>query len=407
MLILLIRRIKMDVSKFNGKAGDIIARSGTFKDEFVEFYYFLPKPLPTIEEIFNDVTLFKKANEANLALGELKGLAKSNIGTLELFTESSMRKEAVDSSKIEGTFVSLTDVFLSEEGDKKPENANPNVKEVMNFVRCIEFALNELKNNRKIDSEFLNEMHKILLQEVRGHNKKVGDFRSQPNWIGNKGAVNDILEADFVPPSEEKVKELMDYLFEYMEKEDGSLRLLKIGLMHYYFETIHPYEDGNGRLGRTLILLYLIKLGILDSPLLYLSPYFNKYKEAYYGYLMQTRQTGDYVSWLKFFLDGIKETALDTCRRLRKLIDLLTDYRKKLTDAKATTLSFEILNKFFERPYSTISRLEYKLKQNYPRIKRAIIKLEQCGIIKEFTKGKRNKFYIAPEILNVIEENNI
>lgn len=393
----------MDSEDFNGEAGRLIDRGSTFGREFIEYKYFLPNKLPNVEEIIlKDVSLIDKANKANLALGELKGLAKSNLGTLQLFAQSSMRKEAVDSSKIEGTFVSLTDVFLSEAGNSKPEKINSDVKEVRNFVSSLNFAIKKLQEGEKIDSQLLNQMHEILLEKTRGHNKKVGEFRGQQNWIGNK---NDVQEAHFVPPSEEHVQELINYLFNYMELSPKNFELLKIGLMHYYFETIHPYEDGNGRLGRTLILLYLLDLKIIENPLLYISPYFRKYKEDYYEKLMIVRKSGDYVSWLKFFLDGVRITAENTCFKLRKLIDLYEDYQKRLGKIKATPISYEILRYFFERPYWNIGLLKNQLGQkNYPLVRRGIDCLRKAEIISEYTPGKRNKFYVASGIFNIIEE---
>ncbi|MBU2576155.1 MAG: Fic family protein [Nanoarchaeota archaeon] len=397
----------MDTSKFNGEAGKLIRRWATFGRESIEFDYFFPNKLPNMKDFCNDLSIIEKSNEANRAIGELQGLTK-NIGNIELFTDPYLRKEAVDSSEIEGTFVSLTDVFLSEAGSKKPEFSNPNVKEVVNFVHSISYALEQLKSNKEMDKELLNTMHKTLLDSVRGRDKLIGEFRKQQNWIKSKGATKDVLDADFVPPSEEKVEELMTYLFDYINEKDGYMRLIKASLIHYLFETIHPYEDGNGRVGRTLILLYLIKSKVLEEPILYLSPYFKKYKEVYYNLLMEVRQTGNYNKWVKFFLDGITEMAINTSKKVKRLIDLYNDYKKKLSDIHATPLSFKILDKFFESPYWFISLIQEELGgENYPKTKRAMRYLVEGGIIKEFTKYQRNKIFVSPEILKVLEEDLI
>lgn len=396
----------MDINRFNREAGDIVPRSAFLGDEFVEFQYFLPKELPNLKEICLDPVLFEKSNEANRALGELQGLTK-NLGSLELFVDAHMRKEAVESSKIEGTYVSLTEVFLTEAGSKKPEFVNPNVREVVNFVRAIEYGLSKLKEGKKIDKEILNEMHRILLTKTRGEEKLVGDFRKRQNWIQSKGKTSDIHEADFVPPSEEHVDRLMNYLFDYMNKDDGAFRLLKAGLIHYFFETIHPYEDGNGRMGRTLILLYLVQSKVLDSPILFLSPYFSKYKEAYYNSLTETRETGEFTRWLKLFLEGVRDVALDTSKRVRKLIELYNNYKKNLVEINATPISYTLLDKFFENPYYFISLLQEELGENYPKTKRGINYLIKCGVIKLYTKHKRNKIYVAMDILRIMEEDII
>lgn len=397
----------MDTTKFNGEAGKLIRRWATFGRESIEFDYFLPNDLPNMKEFCNDLSIIEKSNEANRAIGELQGLTK-NIGNIDLFTDPYLRKEAVDSSEIEGTFVSLTDVFLSEAGSKKPEFSNPNVREVVNFVHSINYALEQLKLGKKIDKELINTMHKVLLDGVRGRDKLIGEFRKQQNWIKSKGATKDVLDADFVPPSEEKVDELMAYLFDYTNEKDGYMRLIKASLIHYLFETIHPYEDGNGRVGRTLILLYLIKSKVLEEPILYLSPYFKKHKEVYYSLLMEVRQTGNYNKWVKFFLEGITEMAINTSKKVKRLIDLYNDYKNKLSDIHATPLSFTILDKFFESPYWFISLIQEELGgENYPKTKRAMNYLVNAGIIREFTRYQRNKIFVAPDVLKILEEDLI
>ena len=397
----------MDASKFNEKAGKFVRRWATFGRESIEFDYFSPRKLPKMQEFCKDIVIMEKSNEANRCLGELQGLVK-NIGNLDLFTDAYMRKEAVDSSEIEGTFVSLTDVFLSEAGNKKPAISNPNVREVVNFVDSIGYAIKQLKEGKPIDKKLINTMHKFLLKQARGQNKLVGEYRKQQNWIKSKGKTKDVLDADFVPPSEEEVERLMNYLFDYINEKDGFMRLIKAGLIHYYFETIHPYEDGNGRVGRTLILLYFIKSGMLDEPILYLSPYFKKYKEVYYSLLMEVREKGNYGKWIKFFLEGIIETSINTSKKIKKLIELYNGYKNKLTEVRATPISYLILDKFFESPYYYIYQLQNIFSDdNYPKIRRGVQYLVDCGILEEFTAQKRNKIFFASGVLNVLEEDLI
>ncbi len=396
----------MNLSKFNAKAGKLVRRTATFGREVIDFDYFLPEKIPSMTELINDISLIEKSNEANRTIGELQGLAK-NIRNINLFVDPNLRKEAVDSSIIEGTIVSLTDVFLTEAGSKKPEITNPNVREVVNYVDAINFAINELKNGKKINKELINKMHNILLESVRGHDHLVGQYRQQQNWIKNIGVTRDILDADFVPPSEEKVEELMNYLFDYINQEDRQMRLIKAGLIHYYFETIHPYEDGNGRVGRSLILLYLIQNKVLDEPILYLSPYFKKFKQNYYSFLMETRETGDYNKWLKFFLEGIIEISILTSQKIKRLINLYNSYKQELTDIHATPISFELLDKFFERPYYFITLLQQELKEDYPKTRRGLNYLLKAKVIIEYTRHKRNKIYLASEVFKILEEDII
>ena len=396
----------MNLKNFNARTGKLGRRTAVFGRETIEYDYFIPEPLPSIVEFCKDLSIIEKSNEANRVIGELLGLTK-NLGDLDLFVDPYLRKEAVDSSEIEGTFVSLTDVFLSEAGSKKPEFWNPNVKEVTNFVKSVNYVLSEIKLGKKIDKTMINIMHRILLEGTRGQDNLVGEFRKQQNWIKVKGKTRDVLDADFVPPCPEEVENLMNYFFDYLNKNDGHMRLIKSGLIHYYFETVHPYEDGNGRVGRAIILLYLIQSKVIEEPILYLSPYFKKYKEAYYSLLMEVRETGDYSKWIKFFLDGIIEIAINTSKKVRKLISLYNDYKKRLTDAKATSISFVLLDKFFERPYYFITLLQEELKTDYPKTKRGLNYLEKCGVIALYTKYKRNKIYVALEILKILEEDLI
>lgn len=397
----------MNFKNFNGKAGKLIRRWASFGKESIEFDYFSPRKLPDMKEFCKDISIMEKSNEANRCLGELQGLVK-NIGSLNLFTDAYMRKEAVDSSEIEGTFVSLTDVFLSEAGSKKPTLMNLNIREVVNFVNSMDYSIKQLQKGKSIDKDLINNMHKFLLKQVRGEDKLIGEYRKQQNWIKDKGATKDILEADFVPPSEKEVERLMSYLFDYINEKDGFMRLIKAGLIHYYFETIHPYEDGNGRVGRTLILLYFIKSGVLDEPILYLSPYFKKYKEVYYSLLMEVRETGNYGKWIKFFLEGVTETSINTSKKIKELIKLYNDYKNRLTETRATPLSYLILDKFFENPYYYIFQLQAKFpNENYPKIRRGIQCLIDCGILHEFTTHKRNKIFYSSEVLDILEEDLI
>lgn len=393
-------------TKLNDKAGKLVKRTAKIgRDEFT-FDYFLPNELPDIQTLCADMELIEKSEEANRVIGELQGLTK-NIGNLNLFVEPYIRKEAVDSSEIEGTVVSLTDVFLSEAGSKKPEFVNPNIKEVVNFVRAINYSISELKSGKPLSKNSVNTMHRILLEGVRGQEHAVGEYRQQQNWIRSQTS-RSVLDAVFIPPAEDKVEDLMNYLFRYLNETKRGMSLIRAGLMHYFFETIHPYEDGNGRVGRTLIVLYLTQKGILQEPILYLSPFFKKYKNNYYALLMEVRETGNYSNWLKFFLDGIIEISINLSKKLKELIELYNEYTKRLNDAGATPISGKILDKFFDRPYWFTTLIQEELgNENYPKTKRGMNYLIECGIIKLYTKHKRNKIYVAPDVLKILKEDLI
>jgi len=390
--------IIMDTINFKEIAGSFLSERGMIDNKEINYKYFLPKNIPSVLDFSNE--LIKNLANANLCLGELKGLVK-NIKNIKLFTDIYKRKEAVQSSKIEGTRISLTDVFLSEAGSKEKKDL-PDLREVRNYITSLNFALEKLETTNNIDKNLINHMHYLLLDKVRGADRTLGEYRQTQNWISQRK--EGIEKSVFVPPHFKHIESLMEHLFWFMKKSDDIPRLVKIGLMHYYFETIHPYEDGNGRLGRTLILLYFNQLNIIQEPILYLSPFFERNVDEYYKLLMEVRKEGDYSSWLNFFLQAISEVSTDTSNKIRKMIDIHNNCKEQLAGINATSTSFELLDKFFENPYGSIPNLQYSLKRNYPVIQRAIKNLVEVGLIKEYTIGKRNKFYVADNILDILEK---
>ena len=386
----------MDISKFiDGKAGKIEENTEIIDKHPEKYFYFYPNPLPI--ELTLESSTFNKLHDALLCLGELKGLTKT-IRNINLFISTYKNREAVLSSKIEGTIVSLSDVFLSEAGSKERLRIKE-ILEVRNYRKSLNFALGELALGKSIDKNMINQMHGILLNRVRGSERKIGQYRERQNWIGRSP---NIKEAEFVPPPAIYVPNLMEDLFRFVN-ESNLPSLIKICLMHYYFETIHPYEDGNGRLGRTLIILYLSQLKVIENPILYLSPFLEKNKDDYYELLMQIRKSGNFTPWLNFFLDGVAEVSVSTSQSIKKMLQLYDDYKIKLNEIRATSISFILLDKFFENPYSTIPNLQKQLNANYPLIKRGIGNLIKCDLIQEITEQKRNKFYVAPKVLEIVE----
>lgn len=388
----------MESNRFNGKAGDIITGKGVVDGTEQTYEYFLPKEIPD-GLAFPNTTIKLLAN-ANLCIGELKGLAKTiSRSTLDLFIKAYKRREAWLSTKIEGTNVSLTDVFLSEAGSKEKKDYG-NMREILNYIHSLDNALKRMASGADINKELINEMHYNLLRKVRGAHRRLGEYRQVQNWIDGRNW----QAANFIPPHYERVDALMQNLFAYMNRDDDIPRLIKIALMHYYFETIHPYEDGNGRLGRTLITLYLIKLGIIEVSVLYITPFFEKNRRQYYDLLTKVREEGDYLSWLNFFLDGICQTSQETSKKIKILIKLREEYHEKLKEINATPLSFSLLDLFFENPYWSIPHIiKFEIKRNYPSIKRGIDNLVKVRLVTEYTLRRRNKFYMAREIANVFE----
>lgn len=389
----------MEANRFNGTAGIVIEDAGIIDGKEQSYRFFSPKEIP------NDLTYpnstIKLLANASLCIGELKGLAKNiSKSTLDLFIKAYKRREAWLSTKIEGTNVSLTDVFLSEAGSIGKIGYRDMIKEIMNYIHSLDNALRRLSNGFDINRDLVNEMHHTLLGGVRGSNRLLGEYRKVQNWIDGK----QWQSASFIPPHYNLVENLMEHMFAFMRKEDDIPRLIKIGLMHYYFETIHPYEDGNGRLGRTLITLYLIKQGIIEEPIFYVTPFFERNRRRYYDTLTKVREEGDFLSWLDFFLEGICQTSQETSKKIKILINLREDYHKKLEEINANTISFTLLDLFFENPYWSIPHIKkYKIKKNYPLIKRGMDNLMEIGLVEEHTIRRRNKFYWAREIASVFE----
>lgn len=387
----------MDINKFNGQSGNIIVGDGIIDGTEQKYGYFLPKELPRKLTLPSQIQ--KKLDNANISIGELKGLAKNiRKNQLDLIIRAYKRREAWLSTKIEGTRVSLTDVFLNEAGSLE-KRGYKDIQEIKNYIQALNISLERLSKGREINKDLLNEMHYILLKGVRGHDRLLGEYRKVQNWVDGRNWQS----ASFIPPPASYVDELMEYLFSFMKEQDDLSILIKIGLMHYYFETTHPYEDGNGRLGRTLIVLYLKKMGVIEIPILYISAFFEKNTRQYYELLMKVREEGDYFSWLDFFLEGICQTSRDTSEKIKKLIELYEYYHTKLEDINANTISFTLLDLFFENPYLSIPYVQFLIKKNYPLIKRGIDNLMKVKFIHEYTYQKRNKFYVAREVESVLE----
>ncbi len=396
--------IIMDTTKFNGQSGTIIVGNDIIDGSEQKYGYFLPKELP--HKITLPSETQKKLDNANISIGELKGVAKYiSKKKLDLIIRAYKRREAWLSTKIEGTNVSLTDVFLNEAGSLE-KRGYKDIQEIKNYIHSLNISLERLSNGREINKDLLNEMHQNLLEGVRGKDRLLGQYRKVQNWVDGKTW----QIASFIPPPPNKVDDLMKYLFFFMEEQDDLSILIKIGLMHYYFETIHPYEDGNGRLGRTLIVLYLRKTGIIEIPILYISAFFEKNNRQYRELLMKVRECGDYLSWIDFFLEGIYQTSKDTSEKIKKLIELYELYHIKLEEINANTISFTLLDLFFENPFLSIPYIQvlieknYPLiKHNYPLIKRGIDNLLKVKFIEEYTYQKRNKFYEAREVERILE----
>ncbi len=379
----------MEPSEFkNERTGKLKLISGTI------FHCFEPNELPF--EIKYSQELVKLISEASLSLGNLSEAGRK-LPNPHLLIMPYLRKEAVLSSKIEGTKTTLSELFIHDA--EKKGRRDDDLQEVMNYVDALQFGLGEVKKN-KISVNLVKEIHKILLKGVRGEDKDPGEFKKDLNWIGTS---YDIMEAKFVPCGPESVERLMKNLVKYLNEYDTESPLLKVGVSHYQFETIHPFRDGNGRLGRLLIILYLCQENLIDQPLFYISAFFEKFRDDYDDLLKKTSTLGDLEGWLRFFLTGVKKQADDAVNRVERMEELREKYKNILLEVSQSTTVHQILEYLFENPFITIPEVRNRLGCHYPKAKYNIEILVKAGILREIEREKGEKLFIADKINQILE----
>jgi Fic family protein len=360
------------------------------------YYAFIPNPLPPVLN-WNE-SLVNSLSEADRAVGKLAGLSRA-LPNPHLLIIPFMHSEAVLSSRIEGTQATISDVYKYETGQLslfKDDKDISDVKEVHNYVLALDCGLKRLKE-LPLSLRLLRELHKILLEGVRGGESRPGQFRQVQNWIGPEGC--SLEEALYVPPSVDEMNEALASLEKYLNQKDNLPPLIRVGLVHYQFEAIHPFIDGNGRIGRLLIILLLCAWDILPQPLLYLSSYFESNRQAYYDLLLEVSEKGAWEDWLNFFLTAVKIQADDAILRINKMMELKEDYRAKMQSKRGSSGLFKAVDFLFEKPVFSANQLAKELETNFARAQRYISSLKQAGIIKEITGMSRNRIYAAEEII--------
>ncbi len=379
----------MDASEFKSERTGILKKLPNSI-----FCSFEPRELPI--EIKYSPELVKLLTEASVSLGNLSEAGRK-LRNPHLLIIPYLKKEAVLSSKIEGTRTTLSEVFLHEAERKR--NFNSDLEEVMNYIEALQYGLSKITDER-ISADLIKEMHKILLRGVRGENKNPGDYKTELNWIGSS---YDPLEAKFIPCPPESVERLIDNLINYLNHHDAESPLLKIGVAHYQFEAIHPFRDGNGRIGRLLIILFLCQQKLIAQPLLYISAFFERHKEDYDLLLRKASTEGNLESWLRFFLTGLKKQSEDALKRVEQLDALMERYRKSLLRKSHSTTVQQIMEFLFENPYITISQISKRLKCYYPKAKYNVEILLDAGIIEETPWNKKEKLFVAKEIKSILD----
>jgi len=364
------------------------------------YWSFLPNPLPPA--IHLDSETICTLSNADRALGELAGLGR----TLPvLFIDSFIRREAVLSSRIEGTQADIIDLYAYEAGQKllftglKSIPPESDVKEVKNYVRAMEFGL-ERQKTLPVSLRLIREIHEKLLEGVRGEKATPGEFRRSQNWIGLPGST--IKDATFVPPPPPEMNEALDAFEKYLHRDNLFPPLVKLAFIHYQFEAIHPFLDGNGRVGRLIVSMLLVSWNLLPTPLLYLSAFFEKNREQYYSLLLSISRDGAWHDWVLFFLKGIEEQARDACVRAKQLQDIQKDWYQRLKKLEYSGAELKLADSLFTEPFLTIPRAQKLLElKNYRTAKSCVEKLVKAGILRQ-PVGKYGKTYIPNELFDIM-----
>lgn len=356
---------------------------------------FRPAPLPPILNM--DDEMVSQLTGATKALATLDTLA-SYIPNMNLFVSMYVRKEALLSSQIEGTQATLEDVLdpLIE------KNANQNVSDVVNYIKATEFAL-ERMNTIPLCNRLIKETHAVLMSGVRGQEKNPGEFRTSQNWIGAAGS--SLKNARYIPPNPEDMMDAMSDLEKYINSEDTLDVLIQAALLHYQFETIHPFLDGNGRVGRLLITLFLMEKGALNSPALYISYYLKRNRIEYYDRMSEVRNKNNYEQWIKFFLNAIKESADESVKTIKKLSELHDENIKKIdTMGRATKNARAVFDYLEQNPIIDIGKTAEELKLAFSTVSLAVNRLVDANILIKTNNANRNRVFAYEDYLAILRK---
>ncbi len=358
------------------------------------YWAFVPAPLPP--KLQYDATLTLALSRADAALAELTGLG-ALLPNPHLLIAPYMRREAVLSSRIEGTRSSLSDLLQDEAGSDLPHGEAADLREVRNYVSALEFGIKRLKS-LPLSLRLVRELHARLMQGVRGERATPGEFRRSQNWIGPAGST--LASAAYVPPPPREMQDALGLWEKFLHQREQLPDLLQCALLHEQFEAIHPFLDGNGRVGRLLITLFLMERGRLPQPLLYLSAYIEKHRRDYYELLQRVRTDCDWNLWLRFFLAGVEETARDAVTRARRLLGLREKFQSRFA-GKPKMLA--LLDRLFINPYISVAQAQKILGVSNPTARQAVAALEKAGLLREITGRAWGKLYLAKPIWAVMD----
>jgi Fic family protein len=374
------------------KAGKAIrTRSG--------YWAFIPAPLPP--DLDWSSVLLTALSDAERELAKLTTVA-GNFRFPRLLIQPFIRREAVLSSRIEGTRASLTDLYNYESAQMSFLEPNDDVREVHNYVLALDYGLERLQT-LPVSQRLIRELHARLMEGVRGGQLTSGKFRRTQNWIGAAGST--IENATYVPPPVDEMKNALGAMERFIHADTELPALVRAGLIHYQFEAIHPFLDGNGRVGRLLIMLLLREWGVLSQPLLNLSAYFEHYRQEYYDHLLAVSQQGKWEEWLRFFLRGISAQAQDSIFRMTRLQGIRTRYEELVQADNNPKRMSAVIDFLFSRPILTLRQLESALDIPYMAAKRYVDKLVAAGVLQETTGYARNRVFMAHDVFQALENN--
>ena len=348
-----------------------------------------------------DWDLIRLISEADQALGELSG-AGQLLPNPHLLIRPYLRREAILSSRIEDTHADMGQLALFEEEEEEDDAHVSDVREVANYVRALEYGLQRIAE-LPLSTRLIKELHEILLKDVRGgeSTKTPGEFRRSQNWIGPKGCT--LAEATFVPPPHHDLGKCLGELEQFIHGNSPEPPLIKAALVHYQFEAIHPFLDGNGRIGRLLITLYLCSQGCLSQPLLYLSGFFDETRDDYYRLLLNVSQKGDWREWVEYFLRGVRLQAQRARLDTQKIFERYETYQQKLKEGKRVPQeAARILDYVFSNPFISIARHAKRVDVSYQMVQRAVDFWIEHGLLEEATGQRRNRIFVAPEIFRIM-----
>ena len=367
---------------------------GVVRKTFDGYVAFFPEPIPRRVQLSQEVMVL--LDEATGAVHRLGGVGRL-IPNPHLLIGPHLRLEAVLSSRIEGTKTDVSQLLRYEAGQKPPPDEAEDAREVRNYVVAMEHGLQRVRGGFPVSIRLLREMHELLLSGVRGQHRRPGELRSTPVWIGG----NPLADAVFVPPPPQEMSAALTDLERFLHERDLPL-LVQLAFAHYQFEVIHPFLDGNGRIGRLMIPLMLVLHDALPEPLLYLSAYFEQHRSDYYDHLLLTSQRGDLMPWLRFFLHGVRRQARDAEERTVRLVDLQDRMRNELLDEGKPNSVIRLAEHLFSTPILTAASAESLLSVTRPTAHAAIDALVERGDLHEVTGRERGRVYEAPRIFDAV-----